>query len=187
MPSFASTAAISCAVRVRNCSGLSASRSAGKFMRTSLPEPCRRRKRNCLRPAGLRRYGSRRPRRCVATASPAPDRPAVRASRHLGFAAKVRPGELPLVQASRGQPDADPVVNQDLHAVGAPIGEQIGMVWVSGAEHLDHTCQGRIGTGAHVQWIDCQPDLVDTDHRSHSRSQAAHWVASDTGQLTVID
>nr|WP_260435503.1 hypothetical protein [Burkholderia cenocepacia] len=102
-------------------------------------------------------------------------------------AAEVRPGELPLVQASGGQPDVDPVVNQDLHAVGAPISEQIGMVWVSGAEHLDHTGQGRIETGAHVHWIDRQPDLVDADHRSRSRSQAAHWVASDTGQLTVID
>lgn len=70
-------------------------------------------------------------------------------------------------------------------AVGAM--SQLGMVWVRGAEHLDHARQGRVETGAHVQWIDRQPDLVDTDHRSHSRSQAAHWVASDTGQLTVID
>lgn len=111
----------------------------------------------------------------------------VRQGTLLGFAADGRPSKLPLIQASRGQPDADPVVNQNLHAVGAPIGEQIRMVWVRGAEHLDHTRQGRVETSTHVQWVDRQPDLVDTDHRSHSRSQAAHWVASDTGQLTVID
>jgi hypothetical protein len=91
-------------------------------------------------------------------------------SRNARLAADVRPRELPLIQASRGQPDADPVVNQDLHSVGAPIVEQIGMVWVRGAEHLDHTRQGRVETGTHVQWIDRQPDLVDTNHRSHSRS-----------------
>jgi hypothetical protein len=51
----------------------------------------------------------------------------------------------------------------------------------------DHPTQCRVETGTHVQWIDRQPDLIDTDHASHSRSHAAHCAASDVGQLTVID
>ncbi|WP_322067309.1 hypothetical protein [Burkholderia ubonensis] len=60
-------------------------------------------------------------------------------------------GELPLVQSSRCQPDADPVVKQDRDTVGTLIGEQLDMVWGSEAEHLEPTtCQGHCETGVHV-------------------------------------
>jgi hypothetical protein len=51
------------------------------------------------------------------------------------------------------------------------------MVWMSSTEHLDHTRQSRVEAGTHVQWINCQPDLIDSDHRNHSRSQAAQPAA----------
>ena len=41
----------------------------------------------------------------------------------LRFATRVRPHELPFVQPSRRQPDADTVVDQHLQAVGSPVGE----------------------------------------------------------------
>jgi hypothetical protein len=61
------------------------------------------------------------------------------------------------------------------------------MVRVRSTKDLDDTRQRRIEAGAHVQRIDRQPHLIDADHTSHSRSQAAHCAASDVGQLTVID
>ncbi|WP_157653399.1 hypothetical protein [Burkholderia ubonensis] len=78
-------------------------------------------------------------------------------------------------------------MNQHLHAVGAAIGEQLRVVRMCGAEHLDHTGQLGIETSPHIQRVDRQPHFIDADHRSHSRSHAAHCAASEVGQLTVID
>ena len=75
-----------------------------------------------------------------------------------------RPDELALVQAASGQPDADAVVHQHLDAVGASVGEQVGMVRVGRAEHADHPGQRRVGAGAHVQRGRGKPGSVDTDH-----------------------
>jgi hypothetical protein len=47
---------------------------------------------------------------------------------------RCRPDELALVQAASGQPDADAVVHQHLHAVGAFVGEQVGVMGVGSAE-----------------------------------------------------
>ena len=62
-----------------------------------------------------------------------------RAGRVLG------PDELAAVQPARRQPHADAVVHQHLHAVGAPVGEQVGMVRPGGAEDVDHPGQRRLG------------------------------------------
>jgi hypothetical protein len=61
------------------------------------------------------------------------------------------------------------------------------MMWMRGAEYSYHPAKCRIEAGPHVQRLDRQPHLINADHASHSRSQAAHCAASDVGQLIVID
>ena len=51
-------------------------------------------------------------------------------------------------------------------------------------EHAHHARQRRLRSGAHVQRLDGQPHRVDADHRSSSRSQAAHSAAATNGQST---
>jgi hypothetical protein len=69
--------------------------------------------------------------------------------------------------------------------VGAPVCEAIGVVRASNVEHRHHPCQRRLGAGAHVQRLGCQPDRIDMDNRSHSRSHTTHAPASLTGHRTV--
>ena len=95
------------------------------------------------------------------------------------------PGEPPLVQSSRGELDADAIVDQHLHAVCAAIGEEVGMMWLRGAEDSDDTRQSGIHAGAHVQRSHGQPDGINPDHRSHPCSQVAHSAAADAGQRTA--
>jgi len=59
------------------------------------------------------------------------------------------------------------------------------MVRLRRTEDRHHPGQRRVGARAHVQRLAGQPDRIDSDHRSHSRSQAAHSLAADTGQLTL--
>ena len=51
----------------------------------------------------------------------------------------------------------------------------------------DRTRLRRVGAGAHVQRRGGQPGSIDADHRSHSRSQAAHEADASKGQLTVTE
>ena len=98
-----------------------------------------------------------------------------------------RPDELALVQPARGQPDADAVMHEYLDTVGALIGKEISRVRMRGAEDGYHSGQRGIGAGAHVQRRGGQPGSIDADHRSHSRSQAAHEADASKGQLTVTE
>jgi hypothetical protein len=98
----------------------------------------------------------------------------------------LRPDEPSLVQPPRCQPDSDSVVHEDLHAVASAIGEELGVVGMSRIEHGDHPREHRVEARTHVQRVNCEPRLVDADHFNHSRNHAAHWAASDVGQLTVI-
>ena len=74
--------------------------------------------------------------------------------------------------------------HEHLHPVGATIGEQLGVAGPSSAEDRDHTPQGGLGAGAHVQWLDRQPHRIHPDQRSISRSQAAQEAAPAMGQRT---
>jgi len=65
-------------------------------------------------------------------------------------------------------------VHEDLHPIGSSVGEQVGMMRVGGAEHLNDACQRRFCASAHVDRLSGQPHGVGADQRSHSRSQAAH-------------
>ncbi|WP_132378058.1 hypothetical protein [Paraburkholderia sp. BL9I2N2] len=58
---------------------------------------------------------------------------------------------------------------------------------MSRVKHSDHAREYCIETRSHVQRVNSESRLVDADHFSHSRNHAAHWAASDVGQLTVID
>ena len=60
------------------------------------------------------------------------------------------------------------------------------MVRLRGTEDLHNAGQQPIGAGAHVSWLDGQPDRIDPDHRSISRTQLAQAPASDAGQRMTI-
>jgi len=60
------------------------------------------------------------------------------------------------------------------------------MVSLSSAEHLHDACQQPFGSGSHIDRFDSQPHRVDADHRSSSRSHAAHSAAAVAGQVTTI-
>ena len=77
--------------------------------------------------------------------------------------------------------------HRHLHTVGALVGEQVRGMRVGCAEDSDHPGQRRVGACAHVQRRGGQPHRVNANHRSHSRSQAAHDADASNSQLTVTD
>lgn len=97
-----------------------------------------------------------------------------------------RPNEVALVQSSGGKPDTNSVMHQYFHAVGAPVGKQVGGVRVGGAKDLDDSGQGGVGACPHVHWHSCQPHRINSDHANHSRSQAAQASLSCIGHFTTI-
>src|SRR5690625_1364550 len=78
--------------------------------------------------------------------------------------ASTRPHESALIEAPCGQPNAQTIMHQNLHTVGALVGKYIGVVRASRAEVLHHTGQRRVGASAHIHGLDCQPDLIHADH-----------------------
>ena len=94
-----------------------------------------------------------------------------------------RPHEAALVQASRRAPDAEPVVHKKLDSRGASVGEQVPMMRLRATEDMHHACEQTIGAGPHVHRLDCEPQCVDADHRSNSRSHSADSVVA--GIVTV--
>ena len=96
-----------------------------------------------------------------------------------------RPQETALMESSRAQPDADPVVHQHLDTVTAPVGEEVGMMRARFAEHAHYARQRRIGAGSHVDRFDREPHRIDADHRRSSRSQTAQSAAAASGQATL--
>lgn len=73
-----------------------------------------------------------------------------------------------------------------LHACGAPVGKEVGMVRLRAAEDLNYASQSGLGTGAHVQWRRREPHGVDADQRSSSRIQAAHASAAPAGHVSAM-
>lgn len=51
---------------------------------------------------------------------------------------------------------------------------------------IDDPAEYGLGSSAHVQRVDCQPNCVDTNHRSTSRNQTPHSAARPAGQVTAI-
>ena len=54
------------------------------------------------------------------------------------------------------------------------------------AEDLDDARQGGVGSGSHVHGFGGQPDRVNADHRSHSRSHTAQAALSCSGHFTTM-
>jgi hypothetical protein len=96
-----------------------------------------------------------------------------------------RPNEVALMQSSGGQPDANSVMHQYFHAVGASVGKEIGGVGVSCAKDLDNSGQGGVGSCPHIHWHGCKPHRINSDHANHSRSQAAQALLSCSGHFTT--
>lgn len=74
------------------------------------------------------------------------------------------PLELPLVQPTCRQPNADPIMHQHFHSIGPAIGKQISAVRLRRTEYRNHSGQCGFGTGAHIHGLGGEPDGVDADH-----------------------
>jgi hypothetical protein len=96
------------------------------------------------------------------------------------------PVELASVQTPGRQPQADAVVDQDLHPGGAGIGKHIGMVRLRRTKDRDYAGQRRVGASTHVHRLDRQPGRIDANHRSQSCSALRHCAAAAIGQYTVM-
>ena len=67
------------------------------------------------------------------------------------------------------------------------LSEEVAVVRLRGAKDPHHAGQQPVGTGAHVDRFYGQPNGVNPDHRSISRSQVAQAPAWDAGQrMTII-
>ena len=97
-----------------------------------------------------------------------------------------QPNEAPDIEAAHGAPDPEAIMYHQLDASGAGIAEHISVVSTGGAEDLDDTGQQTIGARSHVHGLDRQPQGIDADRRSHSRSQAPQAAASCVGQITLM-
>src|SRR5690554_2338719 len=106
--------------------------------------------------------------------NPEPGRTTVLRLNAAGYRARIRPMELTPIQSTGTQPDAQAIVDQDLHPVAPLVGEQIGAMRPGRTKDLNNPRQSFIGPGPHIQRLGSQPDLIDTDHPSRSRSNAAH-------------
>lgn len=82
------------------------------------------------------------------------------------------PHELALVEPAHGEPNADAVVREHLHAVGSAVGEQVRMVRPGHAEDVDDTNECRFGACLQFQRLDGHPHSIHSDHRNSSRIQA---------------
>ena len=69
------------------------------------------------------------------------------------------------MQSACAQPQAEAVVHEHLHAIGASVGKEIGMVRLGGAEDLDDARKGGVGARAHVDRFGGQQDYFDVNHR----------------------
>jgi hypothetical protein len=76
-------------------------------------------------------------------------------------------------------------MHQHFHPGGRAIGKEVGLVWSRLAEGFNDPTEQGVDAGPHVEWSSRKPDLINADHRSHSRNQAPHSSAASTGQLTT--
>nr|WP_232459960.1 hypothetical protein [Curvibacter sp. AEP1-3] len=91
-----------------------------------------------------------------------------------------------MMQSACRQPDPNAIVHQDLEPVGSSVGKHIGMVRLGCTEDGDYAGQRRVGSGAHIQWLYCQPGAVDSNHLRSDADQQANSLAAEMGQVTAI-
>ena len=92
------------------------------------------------------------------------------------------PDELTLIEPAGGEPDAEAIVDEEFDPAGAGVGEEIGSVRLGGTEDEDDLGEQAVNAGSHVSRGGSEPQGVDADHASHSRSQAPQSLATSTGQ-----
>ena len=74
---------------------------------------------------------------------------------------RVGPGKVSLVQPPGGQPKANAIVHQHLHAVGTLVGKEVGAVGMGCAEDGDDARQARVKAASHVQRLRGKPPVSD--------------------------
>lgn len=77
-------------------------------------------------------------------------------------------------------------MDQHLHAVAAPVGEQVSTVRASRTEDLHYLGQHSDRTGPHILGLGSQPDFVDADYASSSRIRDRQVSASEAGHSMTI-
>jgi hypothetical protein len=92
--------------------------------------------------------------------------------------------EAAFVELPRAQPQTEPIVYQHLHAIRAPVDEQIRMMSTRLTEDIHYPCKWFVDAGTHVERLNGEPGRIDADHFMSSRSSAAHSCAADAGHST---
>jgi hypothetical protein len=98
---------------------------------------------------------------------------------------RTRPDETAFVELSRTQPEAKAIVNQHLHAVGAFVDEEVGVMRTRFAKDIHDAGQRLVDTRTHVERLYRKPGRIDPDHLMSSRSSSAHSCAADAGHSTI--
>jgi hypothetical protein len=94
--------------------------------------------------------------------------------RHATIMSHIGADKAAFVELSRAQPEAKAIVNQYLHAVGAFVDEEVGVMRTRFAKDIDNAGQRLVDTGTHVERLYREPGHIDPDHRMSSRSSSAH-------------
>src|ERR1700684_1457997 len=92
--------------------------------------------------------------------------------RHATIMSHTRADEAAFVELSRTQPEAEAIVNQHLHAVGAFVDEEVGVMRTRFAKYIHDTGQRLIDTGTHIERLYGEPSRIDSDHLISSRSSS---------------
>jgi hypothetical protein len=105
--------------------------------------------------------------------------------RHATIMSETRADEAPFIELSRAQPEAKAIVNQHLHAVGAFVDEEVGVMRTRFAKNIHDAGQRLVNPGTHVERLYREPGNIDPYHRMSSRSSNAHSCAADAGHSTI--
>ena len=87
---------------------------------------------------------------------------------------RVIPYEGATIKLPRSQPHTETVMYEHFESAAAAVGEDIGVMWMCRAEHLNDARQRGIDAGTHVQRFTRKPNGVDTDHAHRVRRNIAH-------------
>ena len=105
--------------------------------------------------------------------------------RHATIMSHTRSNKATFVELSRAQPEAKAIVNQHLHAVGAFVDEEVGVMRARFAKDIHDAGQRLIDTRTHIERLHREPGRIDSDHLNSSRSSSAHSCAADAGHSTI--
>jgi hypothetical protein len=93
---------------------------------------------------------------------------------HLLTFQQSRSDKAAFVELSGAQPEAKAIMNQYLHAIGAFVDEEIGVMRTRFAKDIHNAGQRPVDAGTHVERLYREPGRIDPDHLMNSRSSNAH-------------